>query len=354
MLKMINFSNLLCLTAFLLFEVWVCDSTESYAQTKQAKQDNLIKVAISPVGYWECVDLVKEKEDFAPGRKIWKDKINMESFACFENGRTTKTGWTWGKGLINAMETWSDEKEHTASAKYFIKTIDESTYLFLPYLQNLMSGRKDMYYYVLKKISDQPYCPVSFSDLPKIDRHPLVCDYGRAKLDSIPAFNTNSQAPFQVDLRSHDISGLDLKGSFENLLYASFDNKTVWPKDNLMPKELNTDLITELGKDPGLGVRTLHSKGITGRHVGIAIIDQPLFVDHPEYKDRLKLYEETEDIFIDLSSQMHGPAVASIAVGKTTGVAPEADLYFIATDYGGGKNSDYFYLARCIRRNFAN
>jgi hypothetical protein len=29
---------------------------------------------------------------------------------------------------------------------------------------------------------------------------------------------------------------------------------------------------------------------------------------------------------------MHGPGVASIAVGKTVGVAPEANLYFIGQD----------------------
>jgi hypothetical protein len=52
---------------------------------------------------------------------------------------------------------------------------------------------------------------------------------------------------------------------------------------------------------------------------------------------------------------MHGAAVASIAVGKTVGVAPEADLYYIglwdidtpSTDY---KDIDFTYDARAIRR----
>ena len=48
----------------------------------------------------------------------------------------------------------------------------------------------------------------------------------------------------------------------------------------------------ELGKDPGLGVRQLQAQGITGSGVGIAIIDQPMLVDHQEYASRLKLYEE--------------------------------------------------------------
>jgi hypothetical protein len=31
---------------------------------------------------------------------------------------------------------------------------------------------------------------------------------------------------------------------------------------------------------------------------------------------------------------MHGPAVAALAVGRTTGVAPGADLYYIAEQHG--------------------
>ena len=36
---------------------------------------------------------------------------------------------------------------------------------------------------------------------------------------------------------------------------------------------------------------------------------------------------------MDLESSMHGPAVASIAVGKTVGVAPKADLYYFAAPF---------------------
>ena len=52
---------------------------------------------------------------------------------------------------------------------------------------------------------------------------------------------------------------------------------------------------------------------------------------------------------------MHGPAVASIAVGKTVGVAPEADLYYIAETHGvfkerGGFDWDFTWLAKSIER----
>lgn len=108
----------------------------------------------------------------------------------------------------------------------------------------------------------------------------------------------------------------------------------------------------ELGKDPGLQIRKLHSQGISGKNIGLAIIDQTLLVDHVEYKDQLRLYEEIHNNGKEAS--MHGPAVASIAVGKSVGVAPESDLYYIAETHGiyknGSFNWDLSYLAKSIDR----
>ena len=123
-----------------------------------------------------------------------------------------------------------------------------------------------------------------------------------------------------------------------------------------MPPGFDWQKIMELGKNPGLGTRSLHTQGITGQGVGLAIIDQPLIVDHPEYADRMQLYEEI-NIAPHAASEMHGPAVASIAVGKTTGVAPEADLYYIACyagDFGPGGPANFtynfHYIAQGIQR----
>lgn len=115
----------------------------------------------------------------------------------------------------------------------------------------------------------------------------------------------------------------------------------------------------DLGKNPGLGIRSLHEMGVTGRGVGIAIIDQPTLVNHREYASQLHLYEEI-GILPDMIAEMHGPAVASIAVGKTVGVAPEADLYYLAaysfdpSKYSAGDVlTDYSFIAQGIRRVLA-
>ena len=192
--------------------------------------------------------------------------------------------------------------------------------------------------------------PITF---PKIDRRPPAMNYPRGKMTELPTYDADSRSAWQVDLRAYNLSELDLRSSLESLFYASFDDRTIWPSDNRMPQGFDPRHIMELGKNPGPGIRDLHSQGITGKGVGIAIIGQTLLVDHQEYRNQLRLYEETDDITGGLlKSQMAGVAIASLAVGKTVGVAPEADLYYIATVCGGrGKDfNDFSYLARSIRR----
>lgn len=120
--------------------------------------------------------------------------------------------------------------------------------------------------------------------------------------------------------------------------YITFNSDSVFPDG--MPEAYDPAAILEAGKNPGLGVRALHEKGITGKGVGIAIIDMPLYNSHPEYKDSLALYEEIH-VLPSEGAQMHGSAVASIAVGKSCGVAPGAKLYYWGIDFSkqDGSNS---------------
>ncbi|WP_333861585.1 S8 family serine peptidase [Clostridium sp.] len=188
-----------------------------------------------------------------------------------------------------------------------------------------------------------------------IARVPNVMDYKRGKLKELPKYDENSKKQWQVDLRSYDLSELNVKNNLKSLMYADFDSKTKWPSD--IPKEFDRQAIMEYGKNPGLNLRKLHEKGITGKGVSMAIIDQTLLTDHEEYKDRLKFYEEIHNNE-ESGASMHGAAVSSIAVGKTVGVAPEADLYYIAETHGKftlsnmvtGFSFDFKYLAKSIDR----
>ena len=203
--------------------------------------------------------------------------------------------------------------------------------------------------------------PVSSTAIPtalpdsKIDRYPKPDDYrGLNVYTKLPAYDPNSTDPWQMDLRSSDLTKLDLSKSKENLIHATFDSKTQWPASDKMPVDFDWQTIMEIGKDPGLGVRELHEQGITGKGVNIAIIDQPLIIEHVEYGDQIRLYEEI-NIRPETPSQMHGPAVASIAVGKTIGVAPDANLYYLATwvfdtTNPSSERLDYSYYAQAVRR----
>ncbi|WP_066495340.1 S8 family serine peptidase [Abyssisolibacter fermentans] len=187
----------------------------------------------------------------------------------------------------------------------------------------------------------------------KITRHPSPQNLKKCfDLKELPKYDENANWVWQVDLRSGDLSTWDVSDRLYDLMNSLFDSQTIWPIE--LPKGFDPDKIMEIGKNPGLNIRSLHNEGITGKGVGIAIIDYALLVDHVEYKDRLKMYEEIHHS--SKRAHFHGPGVASLVVGKTTGVAPEADLYFIASqNYESSKKekkliTNFSYTAQCIER----
>ncbi len=151
------------------------------------------------------------------------------------------------------------------------------------------------------------------------------------------------------DLRARDAREADLS-VVEDWNEVSFSTDTLWPDP--LPEGFSPEEILEFNKNPGLSVRDLHRQGLTGKGVGVAIIDQGLYTGHEEYADNLKSYELIH--CADHGAKMHGPAVASIAVGRTVGVAPEADLYYIASTFGHDSDEGYQFdasiMAGCILR----
>ena len=187
---------------------------------------------------------------------------------------------------------------------------------------------------------------------PAIARHPGPVNFSFINPDpDLPEkYDPTSQDPFQNDYRSANLTKLDLSQSLEGLLFSDFDSKTTWPSADHMPVGFDPKKSWRQARIPAWGCEGLHEQGITGKGVGIAIIDQPLLVDHQEYSERVRMYEE-----IDApggAAAMHGAAVASIAVGKTVGVAPEAALYFIEAFSGKCFNLPTMYhcLAQAVRR----
>lgn len=195
--------------------------------------------------------------------------------------------------------------------------------------------------------------PVSADEAKKevvrITKFPLAVDYQRGSLNSLEKLNENV-GKYNLDLRSYNIEALDLSGYENKLNNAMFDSKTKWPAK--LPSNFNPQKMLEFHKNPGLGLRKLHVKGITGKGISIAFIDYSLLVTHEQYYDRVKMYEEVH--YAPKEAQLHAPAVASIAAGKDTGAAPEADLYFIGCENYNIVNKsveiDFSWFANAIER----
>ena len=130
-------------------------------------------------------------------------------------------------------------------------------------------------------------------------------------------------APYS-DVRGKDLRGNDLDLASIRTLW--FNDTTIWdPEDRLLALQ-----VLEEGKNPGLGVRQLHSQGITGSGITVAIIDQNMCLDHPEFSGKIVKYRDFGTGQPADSGSMHGPAVTSLLVGTTIGTAPGARIYYAA------------------------
>jgi hypothetical protein len=354
---------------------WIPATTRVAPQGQQKVLVDFVDYAFTDdpavLGTWWSVDFVEDKKAFTPGIKSYPEDLYLKKLEFKPNGvMGGDVPWKWTKGHVLTAGGMATD------SAYELMQSAGKTYLFYQWKSGDYSLRYDKpSYYVLVKSDTPPAGQTAASTEPapgdeanyrdllsargklEIVRHPAAADFtmfpGHGKLGSLPSYDPKSGQMWQVDLRSSDLSGLDLGKRLADLRWADFDNVTKWPAR--LPRGFDPVKFMELGRNPGLGVRGLHARGITGAGVGIAIIDQSLLVDHDEYKDRLRLYEEIHWSKDDTPAAMHAPAVASIAAGKSVGVAPGADLYFIANWMGNATVGGSFVyelssMARSIDR----
>ena len=142
----------------------------------------------------------------------------------------------------------------------------------------------------------------------------------------------------ELDLRDYEfmfVGQLDAytsaKEAVKKHIILSWTDDVIWPTPDKLPKEFNPQKILEEAKHP-IEIDSVHNIGAMGKNIGIAIIDQRLYAEHPEYADRIKLNESIGGLWKPNGIDYHPSLVCGCAVGKTTGTAPEADLYFFAAD----------------------
>lgn len=121
-----------------------------------------------------------------------------------------------------------------------------------------------------------------------------------------------------------------------------------------LPADFTPRLIMEQGKSAGQNIYELHSKGITGKGIKIAIIDEGLS-DHEEYRGKIEHYEQLSAFS---TGSFHASGVVSLAVGTKCGMAPETHVYYFAdhsnsNPHCGVRNTGTIPLAikRCIEIN---
>ena len=149
------------------------------------------------------------------------------------------------------------------------------------------------------------------------------------QINELPRYFPERISSYQVDLRGKNLQGFNLSDRIYDIEHSIFDNYTKWSEMKNIPyKPLQ---ILNINADPGMNIKKIHKKGITGKGITIAIIDQYFTVDHLEFKNRIKHIASFPDIQNDYNSY-HGPAVTSIAIGKNIGVAPEATVVYFSAE----------------------
>lgn len=257
----------------------------------------------SPVGFWESVDFVEHLEDFQPGKRATQIELHLKDVELQPDGRTSISD-TWNERVIV-------HKNGTTKAGFHIETIDGHDYLFFPWLSGDVTERgMKPWYYVLKK------APPGTTG-PKKSR-PRRGFRQIRPVDSVAEYD---------DVRWKDLSKIKPRRLTSVIATLDFNKDTVWPDIEKLPRAKRPDKLLDAAMNPGLGVRRLHQQGITGKCVNVAIIDQPLYQDHPEFKGKIAAYFDTG---CGSQTSMHGPAVTSLLVGTQCGTAPDAKVYYAA------------------------
>ena len=136
------------------------------------------------------------------------------------------------------------------------------------------------------------------------------------KFDSVKKFK---------DVRWGDLTAITDPLSLDMIATLNFNLDTKFGKSTD-----NGTAVLEKGKNPGLGVKSIHKRGITGRGVNVGIIDQNLCLSHPEFKGKVVQYKDIGCNQPPNRGSMHAPGVLGLLAGTTLGTAPDVHVYFSA------------------------
>lgn len=136
-----------------------------------------------------------------------------------------------------------------------------------------------------------------------------------------------------MDLSAYDLSQMDVS-------FVTYSDLTVWPKaSSKLPPRFQPQEFLEKHKNFGLGIKNLHKQGINGQNRAVAVIDWRKLSNHLEYYQNIKGYEEYD--VLPEGGDLSGGQLVSALVGKTCGVAPDADVYYYSVGTIGRAQTYY-------------
>ena len=285
-------------------------------ETAQNKSENA-KTTLEDIeicGFWSAVDCVGNIGDFDPKNPYYAkkgQKLVYYRAEFFEDGIVTikysdfnapansigETNYRWANG--DELGILSGVAEFVRVCE--IKSIGGKDYMFAEFAdQNLMPEAMQGYYVFLRNKPKYVY----------------------------PG----------DDIRGKDLRNYDFTQIADHMNSVSFNESAIFPR----ALQKTAQAIMERGTNPGLGICGLHERGITGKGVNVAIIDEPLDMGHPEYRGKIVEYK---DFGSGAETSFQGPAVAGILAGETMGTAPGANIYYAAVPAWEMYDAQYYASA---------
>ena len=294
--------------------VYTANAGEQNSKPDQTTQN---ETEIAPIyltdgeicGIWSAVDYIKTEnlEDFDPKKPEYTElgvKLPYYLAEFFSDGTlTVKASNSSGEAVYN----W----------------INGDTLDILSGISELITVRE------IRQIGGKDYMFVDFSAAQLIPEAPQgYYVFSRRKTKYVYGGD---------DVQNKDLRNYNFSEAWD-LHTVSFNEDTIFP-----PALQKTALSTmKRGQNPGLGVRALHERGITGKGVNVAIIDEPLDMGHPEYAGKIIEYKDFSGE-ADFSSQ--GSGVAGLLAGESMGTAPGVNIYYAAVPAWDMYDARYYALA---------
>lgn len=136
------------------------------------------------------------------------------------------------------------------------------------------------------------------------------------------------------DLSNYDFTKVDK----EHLLKVPFNSSTIFPIVEKMPKGFYPLEIIAFAKNPFMGIKELHKRGVNGEGICVATIDFG-FQDekHIEFANA---NIEIVDLFKDTGYHFHATGVLANLCGENIGFAPKVRVLHYNTYQGYGEEVD--------------